>query len=752
MRRLCIIAALLICTSETAQAQQLAVRSGDHPTFSRLTVVLPASQSWEAYQTTDSVVVTLPEYAGSFDVADVFLRMNRDRITGIDVTGGTLTLRVNCPCASTAFLSGPLLVIDVADQGTKLLGQPLNGPALISRKRPPATNQASPSSTAALPWIGANSPFGGTSSDKATAHALPLPDIETSVTDRVALLGEIQTSLVAEVANAASIGLLENSYAPIITGNPDAKTSIMAPEELPQVLQGASNNLRITNSMDLPNTGQNQPLDATTAGAACPDANFVSVGMWGQDTGFSAQIGPARNALMNARDHLNKDAAKNLAQLYLYFGFGAEALDVLRLDPKLGVANPHLADIATILERGAIDRQNTLGAYTDCASDIALWASLSFRNIPSATLIDTNAALRALNKLPKHLRLILAPAFSERLLQYGDAESAAVALRSIERLPEDLAPNAVLAQADLAMNAGKSAEAFLTKVIKANTTESPAALVKLVEAKLAADQPLSAQTATLVEAYVQELRGTEMGNQLRRTQVLALSQSEQFEQAFEALDALAPALSPQAGTQLRQAVFEQLAKRAPNLTFLEHTFAHSDATLEGLSSEAKLTLASRLMELGFAAKVQEILVSIPEDPRQDIRQLLAARAAIALQQPFQAQAALIGIRGSDAELLMAQAKEMSGAYREAADLFESNNATEQAVQAAWLSDEWRDLTPPDTPALGAIAKMARAEQGTEASNSGPLERANQALEESNVARTTLQELLREPIVQITPDS
>lgn len=216
--------------------------------------------------------------------------------------------------------------------------------------------------------------------------------------------------------------------------------------------------------------------------------------------------------------------------------------------------------------------------------------------------------------------------------------------------------------------------------------------------------------------------------------------------------ALEPSLSPQASKDLRNTVLNQLSTKANDLNFLEHTFAQTDATLADLPNKTKLMLAARLMDLGFGAQVQSMISSIPDRPRTAERQLLAARAAIQLQQPFQAQAALIGIEDPRAPLLLAQAKEMVGDYREAYEILIENNATDQALQAAWLSDDWRDLTPPDTPEFGPVAVMAQPSQPDNDPLVGPLGRADRALEESAAARTTLEQLLNDPTVQMAPES
>jgi hypothetical protein len=93
---------------------------------------------------------------------------------------------------------------------------------------------------------------------------------------------------------------------------------------------------------------------------------------------------------------------------------------------------------------------------------------------------------------------------------------------------------------------------------------------------------------------------------------------------------------------------------------------------------------------------------------------------------------------------------MTGAYREASDIFANNNASKQAAQAALLSDDWRDLKALNTPILESVVALAQVEQLAEDSSLGPLARANRALVESSTARDVLEQLLSDPIVQFAP--
>ena len=734
------------------QAQELVIRSGDHPTFSRLTVPLPVSQPWRAQQTANGVEVSFPEFKGSFDTSTVFLRMRQDRISRITKRGKTLILTIDCGCIASAFRAGELLVIDVADEGTSLAGPPIKGistenkEVTIRRMRPVQKPLKS-----SLPWIGSNSPFIGSEVDSiviADKSDDVIGDLVGQPANRAELLNDIQKTLVEEVATAASIGLLESNFSepPVEIAATSSKVTLK-PKALPIDIQVPSQNLRITNSMDKAHGHRDSALDATSIGLSCPGDDFLPVETWGTGDSFSAQIGPARNALSDARDRLDKNAAKHLAQTYLYFGFGAEALNTLQLDPSLMPELRHLANIAQILEQGSIIRPNTLSHFTDCASNVALWASLSFETIPKNAAVNIDAALRALNKLPSHLRQILAPELSKRLLQYGKPSAAATAMRSIDRLAGSPPPKVKMAQANLAINSGDPAEDFLKEVIETNSEQSPSALITLIESKIKNNEALFPETATLVEAYAHELRGTELGSQLRQTQVAAMSQSGRFSEAFDELTSISPSLSPDATQRLQAIVFDSVFQAADDVTFLKIILSKKKSELEKLPVEISLNIARRLLDLGFAVQAQERLSMIGESGRVPEKQVLSARAALLLLQPFQAQAALIGVDTAQADLLRAKAKEMAGAYSEASELFSNNDAPSEAMQAAWLSEDWRELIPPNNASFGAVASIEQKSENLSAL--GPLGHANRALEESSQARSALTSLLNDPTLQIS---
>lgn len=722
------------------------VVSGEHDGFTRIVAQVPSGSSWEVAQTDGAVTLTLPGHRNGFDTSKVFDRIGRDRIATVKSDSGSLALKLNCTCRVSAFPSGAdYAVIDVAAPGVTL-STPFVEPIRSSEPDTDLTSlhgsqiQQTPVPSL-LPII-----------VKAPKQIQPPPTLKLdrtplSETQQTAL-NEIQIQLAEELGTATTRGILVPSIRQPPTArsqvDPKAFAPALSPAPLPPaVSQELVSNMRITDSRDRPFGGNNEGVSTTRNGISCPTDSQIAIETWGTPDTFDQQISAGRTALFGEFDRIDSEAALTLARSYLYFGFGAEARQVLNLSPGLARDNRLLLDIADIMDHGRPQWPEMLEAYRECRTDIALWSILAQTEARGATPLPATSALRTLNKLPEHLRRLLAPQLSRRLLAHGNHEAAAAALRSLERLPDGLSGKATLAQAHVELEQGKIDEGTvkLESVVDENVEESPEALIALINTRIKTGQAISVETAELVEAYAQEHRGSPVGVELRRTHFMALVKSGQFDRAFLEIATRTSPSDKENDLALRLYLINELTKSASDIVFLDHVLKHSADDLAHLQSSSKFDLASRLLSLGFAAEAQQLLSTEPEADRPLRRQLLAAEAALALDQPFQAQAALLGIDDPAAAPLRARAKAMSGEYAEAHNLFRELDLEAPAREAAWLAEDWRDRTPSETPVFGPTAELADTKVEASDDPSGMLARSAAALNESIAARDTLANLL-----------
>ncbi|QFT58375.1 hypothetical protein FIU94_06005 [Sulfitobacter sp. THAF37] len=733
---------LLPCAGSAAPS---VLQSGEHEGFTRLVASFAETVTWEAERTDSTLVLRLNGHIDGFDASTVFDKITRDRITNLSQTGDTLTLTLGCDCNVAAFAVGRQYVaIDVLSPGVE------TALPMVEEVSPAPTKDAATGESERPQPAGNDQEIRPQVDTALQRDALSDKELD--------LISEVQDRLATEIGVAATRGILQQDGNFSLPTLPQLQRETSRLDEhlengppLPEELPEAIRNIRISNSTDLPRSGRGMDDGTSITGLTCPKDDEVGIADWGGEGPFHSQVGIARARLFGEFDRLDREAAEDLAKIYIYHGFGAEAHQILMLEPGLAQQNPLLVGIAEILEDGRAANAEYFRSLLTCRTDIALWAILAKQSLDLPGALDPAPAILALNRLPAHLRKFLAPELSRRLLQHGDTEAAALALRSIERLPDPLDPAGRFAQAQVDLDAGNKdeAKAQLKEVIEDNTTQSPEALIALVDTQMRDNQPVSHETASLIEAYAQELRETALGPELRRAHVLALAKSGQFDQAFDAFQALGGEKDDTASASLRAQLLNETAETAEEVVFLEHLFRQTPAQLAGVPPATRMKIAERYFALGFDHAAREIIETLPDQPVNRDRQMLAARIALRLERPAQARSALLGLDSAEADLLRAEAQRMSGALDEARRLYLRAGREQDAVNTAWLADDWDALSAEEPSIFGPVAAVAAQNTAADPTGEGMLARTVEALEESGNARAVLSELLSAPDLQLS---
>lgn len=724
-------------------AAQGLVLSGEHDGFTRVAAPIPSGATWRVEQAGRRVTLIVDDLEQGFDISGIFELIPRERIVSVAQSTNSLSLILGCDCRVAAFVAEDrFVVMDVTSPG---VSRPV---AFVPKFEDLAADVDRSSASAS----GDDAGQIAAATNTAPPFPLDLPMLARqplSPTDQDAL-EQMQLSLSQELGSAATRGLLTPStginFRPRngtqsdpeeVDGNQTSETGISGVLTSPR----RPNNMRITSSRDIAGI-QLPPTDQQSlSGFACPASETIDIAQWSDGSGFDRQLGTLRQSLYKEFDLLDQEVARRLAKLYIHFGFGAEALQVLRLSDELAQSEGMLRDVGHILEFGQVPEDSTLPNLLDCPTDVALWAILA-RDITVSHSVDASAALLALNRLPLHLRQILASALSDRLLAHGDTEAAAKALRTVERVPAALSTPAKLSQARIALDQGAMEKGAkkLEDVIDDSSEQSPAALIALVDTRLAAGQPIDPETAGLIEAYAKEHERSALGPALQRAHILALAKSGQFDAAFAGIVTSEKLAAPT--LPLRMQLIKELTKGASDVVFLDILFDQPEGLVNRLPPTQKISLAERLASLGFGERAQTILENMPARPRNRARQLLLARIALDLSQPRRAQAALIELSGPEVDTLRAEAMQMAGDFADATSLFASLEDQEAALQNAWLAGEDQAGRLSNDPLFGAVTALDGAEVAASTELDGMLARGDAALEESRAARQTLSDLLQ----------
>ena len=740
-------ASLLLLCASASFADPLRVLSGDHRQFTRIVVPLPANVAWDAERTGRKVTVNYQGHAQGFDNSTVFEKITRERVLSVSSTESSLAINLDCNCDISAFETGNgFIAIDIADRGTAVREQlPEAQPEIATTTSTPRLESV------ALPWMGSNAlqveaALNGPVQVASEAHRTSKRDFQPGIlpTEEAAnssILESAQKQLSSEVGIAASRGLLIPDRAKVHDTSPELEAVAKKPYTViaTRPIAPSPGNIRFSTSLDvLDADSQGQSL-STSSGNICPADKEFAVETWADEDRFEQAISKRRSNLFGEFDVLDHAAARRLAQAYIYFGFGVEAIAILKLDADLFAANPSLIAIAEILEKGHIAGQNNLEQFVDCESDVALWAILSKQRHTSNTLYDAPGALRAVNKLPVHLRHFIAPMLSDRFLMNHDETNAAAALRSIERLAEPVRSDGKMAQANLSIKMGdtEKGEERLEAVLAGNSQRTPEALVKLVRTRLDQNEPISPETSTLVDAYVDQYRGSEMGDQLREAQVLALAKSGQFDSAFATFRDSAGRGNAPLPLELNDLLLIELTAAGSDIVFLEHVLSQPIELLAALPAKHRYSLVRRLLSLGFGSFANNIIIAAQPETLRDKDRLLSAEIALELSEPLLALTALATLSSAEANVLRAEASEMVGRFDEAHALYRLEGKENNALEAAWLSDSWNELIDEADTRFGGLSALASQERQQGSSTDGMLGQSLSALEESTQARKIL---------------
>lgn len=673
---------LALLTAAPLAAQTLPMRSGEHASFTRLTLPLPPAEAWRLGRTADGYGLRLPPGAGQIDTAEVFARIPRDRLAALRPMRDGLDLVIGCDCHAIAFREGPLLVIDIRDgappAGARFEAR-LDGPRPAPRRVRPAfdwTRQLAP-----LPDPGA--------APAPQAAAVPAAGADSPLA---------RDLLARQLARASAQGLIGGQLAATEALRHRAPTPSDPVDPLRNLLIDAET------AVDRARRSSLRPGRAPD-GSPCPAYSRVALADWGDGRPLAEQIAEARAPLVGEFDMPDAAAVTALARLYLHAGFGAEALALLAALPAEVEDAWLLRDLARLVDEAAPLPDSPLAEMTGCDGAVALWALLAAPDPEPDRLLARTAIKRAFFALPLHLRRHLGPPLVQRFLDMGDTDTALSLRESLGRAPPGPAVATELAIIDggLALARGRpdAAQAAARPAAEGNAPSAAEALALTVEALMADGRLPDADMTASVVTLAREHRGTPLGARLTRLEALSLAGIGRFDAAFAVRDRLQAQGDANAAEGLARELLAAIAQHADEMALLPRVLAETGWRGGALAPDARLLLAERLLAAGLAEAVVEAL---PEDDAlNDAEAVLAARAALALGDGRRALRVIAGRPQAEAAALRGAALAQLGDHRAAMTAYLRAEDADAVVRQAFLAGAWRPLTEGDT----ALAELAR---------------------------------------------
>ncbi|PZQ97614.1 MAG: hypothetical protein DI533_10565 [Cereibacter sphaeroides] len=745
--------ALALAMPGAASAQTVRAQAGEHPGFTRLVLDFPEAASWKLGRTANGYELQVNGAKPRYDLTSVFRVIPRTRLASIwaDPISGNLQIGVGCACHAAVFEHRPdILVIDLRD-GPSEKGSAaeaaLDGaemPALVAANPPTLRPRRAPgrSPLEDAPQLALFRPPSNPTrrQDEASADSSGAADLRMLLAKpepppRLALpfplpdepespmpLDAMRTELLEGMAKAATAGVIDldasglpaaNTGAPLDSGSAAAHLAIDA---VPGIAARPVNSVR---------------PDLTGSGEACLPAEALDIGNWADARPFDQQMAQARDRLVGEFDRPDPERVANLVRLSLYFGFGAEARNLLTSFPLSDQSAPLWATISYIVDAERAPSAGFLADQISCDGPSALWAVLNSADPAELRRANKAAVSAAFSALPVHLRRHLGPDLAEGFLAIGDMATAQSIHDAIWRAPGDPGPPARLTVAQLATARGNLPEAAVTleSVSRERGPAAVRALVDLVDTRIALDQIVDQATITAIAALSQENRGLPVEVDLLRAEILARGSAGDFATAFSMVGRIPPAAPD---------LWRLLAKSGSDSAILAQAIIPDSQQVPVVDPAIRSLIGERLLRLGFA---DDALRWLPESGESaDMVQL--SRAELLRGDARAALRTLAGETGGEADQLRARALAQLGDESAAADALDRAGDAEGASLAHWQALDWKAAAE-GAPLwrLAALRALSPEAPLPSASEAAPLSDGRALIEDSTKARAAIAALL-----------
>ena len=476
IQRVTVLGLALLFAATVASAQStIRVRSGEHPTYSRLVIPVPADVQWAMTLVNREVRLDLPGVDTKIDASAVFDRIPKTRVlsvsSAIDESGASLMIALGCSCTAQATISGPYVVIDVLDpelerdlqtasknQNEATAPEPSSADG--STSRPQARDVEAPTQngreTKEQPRASRNPGFG--ISDEPLEVA---PDSSTPPASSVAghLFKQLQRAadqglvdLVEDTATAVPPSAEVDPEIADVPAAPSIDETIDGMDELAKRLQRALGDLeapsindairlRIPEELEispqaplrLPETLAIQ--DPNKRPEHCLDDEQFDLSVLNERQDVAPQINALRASLIGEFDQPDVVSAEKLARTYIALGLGPEASVIVEQFVSQSPNYQILIEMIATIDGDGPVRGGILDKSAECGGPAALWRLAMFKSKEPWPVPDPEEIVKELSEIQIPLRRQIGPKIVEGLLSRDQLDAARSAFSVVDRAP-----------------------------------------------------------------------------------------------------------------------------------------------------------------------------------------------------------------------------------------------------------------------------------------------------------------------------
>jgi len=523
-----VLAVFIYCIGQQSIAQTVTVRSGDHPSFSRLVLTVGDQTGWELIQSSAGFTLQKPEFERDFQLDDVFERIQRDRIASVaSTTPGVLEIALNCECHGDMFPYGSTqIVVDVIDGPAP---EDWNGPFFSGTPEPVMQAKtegsiAEPAGTVNLPVL-----FAETRNEPKEVSGDTNNVLEIQTQQPNPMVAEMQLRLLEQISQAAGQGLLSpNLNEETVIKNVPSQTETAAEkvEETEQFenLSPMPSNLGLNARSSFDELAQLlSPEIANTANSVCsPNFDFAFDG-WGRGDDFVSGLAEVRLDQAKSQSENSLPYTQKLLRHYLHYGFGSEAIALVKTLELSPQEQNFLLILGLFLDNPNTYKTDYFQQFSDCDDLLGLMAFLTGQNQVKPSRSMATDLARIMQNLPFHLQIHLGPLWVKRLKENGHSDLGVASARIVETLASEEIPELKIQKAKQAVaeqNLDQAKEIF-QQVADSGDQLAVDAFIETIQILLLQGGLPSPSEITVLDSYGREYQDTEREPKLAKLAALS---------------------------------------------------------------------------------------------------------------------------------------------------------------------------------------------------------------------------------------
>ena len=718
-----------------AQATSVAIRAGEHPTYSRLVIPTANDLAWELRTSGREAMLIIPDAETTFTTDRVFDRIPRTRLLDVDaevVANETqLKMRLGCDCSVTANIDGRSIILDINDPDAKS-GESDAKEAASNNEETPQRPQPRPEQTATAEAEQADEQAEQRSFDLAQQLISQLSmaaeqgiielnddvDEPTEVAEQNEVTGETMALAPEEIVEPEPLlepveepldGLdavaerIEQELAALEgLAELDPSVRITMPEEF--VVPDRTDGM-VSKPKELEKEPEVEVMDT------CVDGELLDVAYWADERPYSVQVVKLQSLVFGEFDEPDPDAVLRLARFYLYFGLGTEAKSILSDLDVDEFQTELLIELAEIVEGKPHVPGGILDQAAGCSGPVALWRTAAIDEGESQPVSDYSEVIDIFSEYPIYVRRIIGPRLIQSFLTRRQHTAASLVFAIVERAAGYHGDPHELRRADLKHLDGdhEEAENIYWRLVHRNSLVSAEAAKSLVDSMQGRGAQVPNNVISVLEALAFELRGSTQGTELLLAAIVAKAGSKRVPDAVKIA-----LIESQANPDQADAYFGAINSILDDVTvtdmgaydYADFIYENMDlVTGDKLTDQNKVDIANEFLAIGLPNTTIDILQTLTDPDHPGALQLAAAASlklrdlnqVIKLWQENPSQTGLTQ--------LAARSHSALGQHQQALAISNEDTDATQSPRLAWRAGAWNAAVEADELPLQMLSQF-----------------------------------------------